>query len=111
MFDWLLLTIGLALVEVLGQVVELEHLVVERIRLGRFERLPRRAIDLGAQQPAVVIQRPTGARGGYPETAGRIIRERFNNSQDRVTAQLASASCFVDKQRASLAVSSLNWLS
>ena len=58
-----------------------------------------------------MIQRPTGARGGYSETAGRIIRERFNNSQDRVTARLASASCFVDKQRASLAVSSLNWLS
>ena len=48
--------VGLA--EVLVQVVELEHLVVQRIGVGRTEGLPRRAVDLGAQEPAVVIERP-----------------------------------------------------
>ena len=48
----------LGLVEVPGQVVELEHLVVERVRVGGTERVPRHAVDLGAQQPAVVIERP-----------------------------------------------------
>ena len=46
------------LAKVLIQVVELEHLVVERIRVGWAERLPRCAVDLGAEQPAVVIERP-----------------------------------------------------
>ena len=53
---------------------------------------------------------PQQAIGGYSEAPRLIIRERFNKSQDRVTAQLASAGCFVDKQRASLAACSLNWL-
>ncbi len=44
--------------EVGGQVIELEHLVVERIRVGRAESLPGRAVDLGAEQPAVVVERP-----------------------------------------------------
>ena len=48
--------VGLA--EILGQVVELEHLVVQRIRVRRSESLPGCAVDLGAEQPAIVIQRP-----------------------------------------------------
>ena len=48
----------LGLAEVLVQVIELEYLVVERIRVCRPERLPRRPIHLRAQHPAVVIQRP-----------------------------------------------------
>ncbi len=48
----------LGLAEVLVQVVEFEHLVVERVGIGCAEGLPRRAVDLGAQQPAFVIQGP-----------------------------------------------------
>jgi hypothetical protein len=36
----------------------LEHLVVQRVGVRRTERLPGRAVHFGAQQPAVVIQRP-----------------------------------------------------
>jgi hypothetical protein len=54
---------------------------------------------------------PQQALGGDSEAPRLIIRERFNNSQDMVTTQLASASCFVDKQQASLAALFLNWLS
>ena len=45
----------LGLAEVLGQIVKFQHLVVERVRVGRTERLPRRAVDLGAEQPAVIV--------------------------------------------------------
>ena len=44
--------------EVLVQVVEFEHLVVERVGIGGAEGLPRGAVHLGAQQPAFVIQGP-----------------------------------------------------
>ena len=46
------------LAEVLVQVVEFEDLVVERVGIGGAEGLPRRAVHLGAQQPAFVIQGP-----------------------------------------------------
>ena len=48
----------LGLVPALTQVVELEHLVVERVRVGGTERVPRHAVGLRAQQPAVVIEGP-----------------------------------------------------
>ncbi len=41
--------------EVLVQVIEFPRDVVDGVRIGRAERLPRRADDLGAQQPAFVI--------------------------------------------------------
>ena len=46
------------LVEVVAQVIELEDLIVQRIGIGRAEGLPWCAIDLGAQQPAIVVERP-----------------------------------------------------
>ena len=46
------------LAEVGVQVVKFEHLVVERVGIGCAEGLPRRAVHLGAEQPALVIQRP-----------------------------------------------------
>ena len=48
----------MGLAEVLGEVVEFEHLVVERVRIGGAEGFPRRAVDLGAEQPAFMIERP-----------------------------------------------------
>ena len=48
----------LGLAEVRVQVVEFEHLVVERVGIGGAEGFPRRAVHLGAEQPAFVIQRP-----------------------------------------------------
>ena len=48
----------LGLAEILVQVVELEHLVVEWIGIGRAKGFPGCAVHLGAQQPAFVIQRP-----------------------------------------------------
>ncbi len=48
----------LRLAEVLGQVVELEDLVIEWVGVGRAERFPRRAVDLGRKYPALVIQGP-----------------------------------------------------
>ena len=48
----------LVLVPALAEVVELEHLVVERVRVGENVHVPRRAVGLGAQQPTVVIERP-----------------------------------------------------
>ncbi len=47
----------LRLAEVLVQVVEFEHLIVERVGIRRAEGLPRRAVHLGAEQPAFVIER------------------------------------------------------
>ena len=46
------------LVEVLAQIIQLELLVVERVGVGRTEGLPRRAVDLGAEQPSFVVERP-----------------------------------------------------
>ncbi|EXI77682.1 MAG: hypothetical protein AW12_03098 [Candidatus Accumulibacter sp. BA-94] len=48
--------VGLA--EVPGEVIKLEDLIVQRIRVGHSEGLPGRTVDLGAEQPAVVVQRP-----------------------------------------------------
>ena len=45
----------LGLAEVGGEVVELEHLVVERVGIGGAEGLPRRTVDFGAQEPPFVI--------------------------------------------------------
>ena len=68
-----------------------------------------RAILLPGQSEKLKAVRQQ-AIAGASEEPRLIIRERFNNSQEKVTAQLASASCFVDKQRASLAASALNRL-
>ena len=46
------------LVEVLVQVEQLQHLIVQRIRIGCAKGLPRCTIDLRTEEPAVVIQRP-----------------------------------------------------
>ncbi len=48
----------LGLAEVRVQVVEFEHLVVERVGIGGTKGFPRRAVHLGAEQPALMIQRP-----------------------------------------------------
>ena len=40
------------------QVVEIEHLVVQRIGVGRAEGVPGRTIDLRAEEPAVVEYNP-----------------------------------------------------
>ena len=64
--------VGLA--EIPGQVVELEHLVVERIRVRLSESLPGCAVDLGAQQPAVVVQRPLAH---HLEILGFVARRHF----------------------------------
>ena len=45
----------LGLAEVLVQVVEFEHLIVERVGIGSAKGLPRRSVHLGAEQPAFVI--------------------------------------------------------
>jgi len=64
----------IGLVEILAEVIELEDLVVERIRVGRTECLPGRAVDLGAQQPAMVIERPLPH---HLEVLGGVPRRRF----------------------------------
>ena len=48
----------LGLAEVLVEVIELEHLVVERVGIGGSHDFPWRAVNLGAQQPAFMIQGP-----------------------------------------------------
>ena len=61
----------LGLAEVGVQVVEFEHLVVERVGIGGAEGLPRRAVHLGAEQPAFVIQRPLAH---HLEILGLVLR-------------------------------------
>ena len=46
------------LAEIVVQVVELQHLVVERIRIGWPEGFPGGPVHLGAQQPALVVKGP-----------------------------------------------------
>jgi len=67
----------LGLAEVRGQVEELQHLVVQRIWIGRAVGLPGRAIDLGAQEPAVVVQRPLAH---HLKVLGRVLRGCFGVS-------------------------------
>jgi hypothetical protein len=69
---WSAMFVGL--VEVLVQVVELEHLVVERVGIGGAEGLPGRAVDLGAQQPALVVERPLAH---HLEVLGLVARRRL----------------------------------
>ena len=63
-----------ALAEVTLEVVELQHLVVERIRVGRAEGLPRGPVHLGAQQPALVVKRPLAE---HLEILGFMARRRL----------------------------------
>jgi len=46
------------LAEIVVEVVELQGLVVERIGVGRAEGVPGGPVDLGAQQPALVVEGP-----------------------------------------------------
>ena len=64
----------LGLAEVRFQVVELEYLVVQRIRVGRTEGIPWHAIDLGAHQPAVMVNRPLAH---HLEVLGLVPRRRL----------------------------------
>ncbi len=40
----------LRLTEILAQVIELEHLIVQRVGIYRSERFPRGTVDFGAQR-------------------------------------------------------------
>ena len=64
--------VGLA--EVPGQVVELEHLVVQGVGVRHTEGLPGRTVDLCAEQPAVVVQRPLAH---HLEVLGLVVRRRL----------------------------------
>jgi hypothetical protein len=48
----------IGLIPVLPQVIKLEHLIVQRVGIGRAEGFPGRTIDFGAQQPSMVVKRP-----------------------------------------------------